>query len=450
MLPIKLDYANLAPDVTDEMVLNWQDMVDLSDKKVAHGGGAGSDYLGWVDPAAMMPDDQLAEIQRMADTIRSQSDALVVIGIGGSYLGSRAVIEALAETGSGAPTVYFVGNSLSARHHTDVLNAVKGKRFSINVVSKSGTTTEPAVAFRIFRDLLEAEVGKDEAKKRIVATTDRKRGALKKFADTEGYETLPIDDDIGGRYSVLSAVGLLPIAVAGIDIKALRQGAIDCAEACKTSDLSKNPAAFYAAGRNLLYRMGYDIEIFASFEPRLHYLAEWWKQLFGESEGKDHISLYPSSVDFTTDLHSMGQWIQQGRRLIIETFVVLDGGEPKLPIPEGGNEDELGYLAGRDISEVNQAAYQAVSLAHRDGGVPNQTVHLSELTAHSLGALLYFFERACGISGYLMGVNPFNQPGVEAYKKNMFGILHKPGSEAETDKVTKQLDQLAKDATVEY
>lgn len=448
MLPITIDFANLMPDVTREMVLNWQADIDLAQKKVMHGGGAGANYLGWINPEKMVSDHDLAEIQGLADKIREQSDALVVIGIGGSYLGARAVIEALG-TGDG-PVVFFAGNNLSAHHHHQVLEMVRNERFSINVVSKSGTTTEPAVAFRIFRDLLESNVGKNEAKHRIVATTDAKKGALRGFADTEGYATLPIGDDVGGRYSVLSAVGLLPIAVAGIDIVALRQGAIDCATACESGDVAANPAAFYAAARNLLYRQGYNIEILASFEPRLHYMAEWWKQLFGESEGKDHMSLYPSSIDLTTDLHSMGQWIQQGRRLITETFVIIDSNEIDIAIPEGGNEDELAYLAGKELGEVNMAAYRATSLAHRDGGVPNQTIHLPELTAYSLGTLIYFFERACGISGYLMGVNPFNQPGVEAYKKNMFGILKKPGSEDLTKQVTERMEQLPKDAVIAF
>ena len=432
MLPISFDYANLAPDVTAQMVKDWQDQVNLADSKVANGGGLGSDFLGWVHPGDMMPDDQLAEIKRLATQIRDDSQALIVIGIGGSYLGARAVIEALSHDG---PDIYYAGNNLSAYHHIDVARLIGERKFSINVVSKSGTTTEPAVEFRVYRELLESKIGKDGAKSRIVATTDRKKGALRTFANTEGYATLPIDDNVGGRYSVLSAVGMLPIAAAGIDIEALRQGAIDTANACKSVDVTENPSAFYAAARNLLYRQGYDIEIFASFEPRLHYTAEWWKQLFGESEGKDHISLYPSSVDFTTDLHSMGQWIQQGRRLITETFVVLDSGEPTLAIPQGGNEDELAYLAGKDLNFVNNAAYQAVALAHRDGGVPNATVHVSELNAYTMGSLIYFFERACGISGYLLGVNPFNQPGVEAYKQNMFGILNKPGSEEGSKRV---------------
>ena len=359
--------------------------------------GVEVDYLGWVDPAAMVSDDEIKHIKALAKRVQDNSDALVVIGIGGSYLGSRAVIEALG--GYGGPAVHFAGNSLSAHYHSDILAKLEGKRFSINAVSKSGTTTEPAVAFRVIRKALEDSVGKDAAKMRIIATTDEKKGALRHFASEEGYDTLRIADDVGGRYSVLSPVGLLPIAVAGIDIDALRQGAIDAAHASKNLKVESNPAAFYAAARNQLYRQGKEIEILASFEPRLHFVAEWWKQLYGESEGKDHMSLFPASVDFTSDLHSMGQWIQQGRRSIIETFLIVDGGEPSITIPAGSDLDELSYLEGKELTYVNEAAFRGTALAHRDGGVPNSTVHLSELSAYSLGALMYFFERACGISG---------------------------------------------------
>ena len=448
-LPISFDYGYLAPDVNLEEVKAFQDNVDLAHKKVTQGGGLGSDFLGWVDPAKIVSPDEVKTIKALAAQIRSDSDVLVSIGIGGSYLGARAVIEALGE-GNG-PDVIFAGNSLSAHEHTKFLKQIEGKRFSINAISKSGTTTEPAVAFRLFRDALEKSVGKDEAKKRIVATTDAKKGALRKFAEEEGYATLKIADDVGGRYSVLSPVGLLPIAVAGIDIDALLAGAKDVADATNDPDVTKNPAYFYAAARNLLYRKGYTTEIFASFEPRLHYIAEWWKQLTGESEGKDHISLFPASVDLTTDLHSMGQWIQQGRRNIIETFLILDGGEPNLAIPAAENDlDELGYLQGRPLSEVNRAAYEATSLAHRDGGVPNSTIHLEKLDAYSLGALLQFFERATGVSGYLMGINPFNQPGVEAYKTNMFALLGKPKFEKATEDVKARLAALPKDTTVRF
>ncbi len=448
-LPISFDYGYLAPDVALEEVKSFQDNVDLAHKKVTQGGGLGSDFLGWVDPAKIVSPEEVQTIKALAAQIRADSDVLVSIGIGGSYLGARAVIEALGE-GDG-PDVIFAGNSLSAHEHAKFLKQIEGKRFSINAISKSGTTTEPAVAFRLFRDVLEKSVGKDEAKKRIVATTDAKKGALRKFAEEEGYATLKIADDVGGRYSVLSPVGLLPIAVAGIDIDALLAGAKDVADATNDPDVTKNPAYFYAAARNLLYRKGYTTEIFASFEPRLHYIAEWWKQLTGESEGKDHISLFPASVDLTTDLHSMGQWIQQGRRNIIETFLILDGGEPGLAIPAAENDlDELGYLQGRPLSEVNRAAYEATSLAHRDGGVPNATIHLEKLDAYSLGALLQFFERAIGVSGYLMGINPFNQPGVEAYKTNMFALLGKPKFEKATEDVKARLAALPKDTTVRF
>jgi len=448
-LPISFDYGYLAPDVDFEEVKSFQDNIDLAHQKITHGGGLGSDFLGWVDPAKIISPEEVKAIHALSSQIRESSDVLISIGIGGSYLGARAVIEALGE-GDG-PQVIFAGNSLSAHDHAKSIRAVTGKRFSINAISKSGTTTEPAVAFRLFRGLLEETVGKVEAKKRIVATTDAKKGALRKFAEEEGYATLNIADDVGGRYSVLSPVGLLPIAVAGIDIDALLAGAKDTAAATQTVDVSKNPAYFYAAARNLLYRKGFSTEIFASFEPRLHYIAEWWKQLTGESEGKSHIGLFPASVDLTSDLHSMGQWIQEGPRTILETFVIIDGGEPTLAIPGAENNlDELGYLQGRPMSEVNKVAYEATSLAHRDGGVPNGTIHLSQFDAYSLGALLYFFERAIGISGYLMGVNPFNQPGVEAYKTNMFALLGKPKFEKATEEVKTRLAKLPKDTVVEF
>ncbi len=448
-LPLTLDYGYLAPDVDLEEVKAFQDNVDLAHKKVTQGGGLGSDFLGWVDPAKIVSADEVKTVKDLAKQLQDNSDVLVSIGIGGSYLGARAVIEALGI--SSGKEVIFAGNSLSAYEHTKFLKLLDGKRFAINAISKSGTTTEPAVAFRLFRDLLEKTVGKDEAKKHIVATTDAKKGALRKFADEEGYPTLVIADDVGGRYSVLSPVGLLPIAVAGIDIDALLSGAKDAADACSVTDVTKNPAYFYAAARNLLYRKGYSTEIFASFEPRLHYIAEWWKQLTGESEGKDHISLFPASVDLTTDLHSMGQWIQQGRRNIIETFVIIDGGEPDLKIPGAENDlDELNYLQGKPLTEVNHAAYQGTALAHRDGGVPNSTIHLAQLDAYSLGALLYFYERAIGVSGYLMGINPFNQPGVEAYKTNMFALLGKVKYEQATKDVEARLAAQPKDTLVTF
>lgn len=449
-LPLTIDAAHLAPDVTPDQVAAWKDYLAWASDTLVKGTGAGADFRGWLDPAAMVPDAQVTEIEGIAKDLRAKSDTLVTIGIGGSYLGARAVIEALAAPD--APTVHFAGNSLSATYHQRLLNAVGGQKVAVNVVSKSGTTTEPAVAFRFFRALVEKQAGAAGAKDLIVATTDAKRGALRKVANETGYRTLPIGDDVGGRYSVLSPVGLLPIAYAGIDIRALRQGAIDCAKAAASeSDPLKNPILFYAAARNLLYRKGYSVEVFSSFEPRLHYTAEWWKQLVGESEGKDHISLFPASLDMTTDLHSLGQYMQEGRRQVIETFVILDpASEPSLPLPPGDDADELGYLVGKPVAEINQAAYQATALAHRDGGVPNQTITLPRLDAYTLGFLLYFFERAIGVSGYLMGVNPFNQPGVEAYKKNMFALLSKPGYESETARLKEAVAQTPQGSTIAF
>ncbi|GAB4454017.1 MAG: glucose-6-phosphate isomerase [Armatimonadaceae bacterium] len=431
-LPIALDSAYLAPEVTLEMVSAWKDRLAWAHDTLVNGTGAGADFRGWLDPAAMVSDAEIAEIESVAADLRDKSETLVVIGIGGSYLGARAVIEALAA--ADARPVLFAGQNLSAHYHSHLLESLKGKRVAVNAVSKSGTTTEPAVAFRFLREFVEQNAGAD-AKDLIVATTDRKKGALRQVADTTGYRTFPIDDDVGGRYSVLSPVGLLPIAYAGVDIKALRQGAIDCARAATESDPLKNPILFYAAARNLLYNQGYAVEVLASFEPRLHYVLEWWKQLYGESEGKNGMSLFPASVELTTDLHSMGQYLQQGRRMLIETFLTIDGGEPDLPLPSGDDADELGYLTGKPMTEINRAAYQATALAHRDGGVPNMTLALSQLDAYSLGALLYFFERACGVSGYLLGVNPFDQPGVEAYKKNMFALLEKPGFQDKSERL---------------
>lgn len=449
-LPISFDYGYLAPDVDFDEVKSYQDNVDLAHKKVTMGGGLGSEYLGWVDPGKIVSTEEVQKIKDLAKQIQDNSDVMVSIGIGGSYLGARAVIEAVAMPGQG-PEVIFAGKSLSVHEHYGMLQRLHGKRFSIDAISKSGTTSEPSIAFRLFRDALEKSVGKEESRKRIVATTDASKGALRKLATDEGYATLNIANDIGGRYSVLSPVGLLPIAVAGVDIDALLAGARDTAAACANPDISKNPAYFYAAARNFLYLKGYTIEIFATFEPRLHYVAEWWKQLFGESEGKSHISFFPASVELTTDLHSMGQWIQQGRRTITETFVIVDGGEPNLLIPEADNNlDELDYLVGTSMADVNKAAYHATALAHRDGGVPNSTVHMTTRDAYSMGALLYFFERACGVSGYLMGINPFDQPGVEAYKSYMFALLGKPKFEKETAAVNARLEALPKDTIVEF
>lgn len=427
-VPVSLDYSYLLPEVTPEEIAAWQPRVTLAHQQLHERTGLGSDFLGWMQPTDIMPAAQLAAIETLAAQLREKANIMVVIGIGGSYLGARTVIEALALPG--APQVCYAGQTLSAEYTDQLLQALDGKRFCLNVISKSGTTTEPSVAFRLLRDLLERNVGKAAAKDLIIATTDPASGALRKLATQEGYQTFPIPGDVGGRYSVLTAVGMLPIAFVGIDIAQLLHGAINCAAACQDANLTSNPAYVYAVVRNLLYQKGKAIELLASFEPRLHFLAEWWKQLYGESEGKDGMSLFPASVEFTTDLHSMGQWIQQGRRNIFETFINIAGGLPNVAIPhDPENSDGLNFLTGTQVDDVNRRAFEGTVLAHREGGVPSMTLTLPELSAFTFGALLYFFQKACGLSGYLLGVNPFNQPGVESYKKNMFALLNKPGYE---------------------
>ena len=397
--------------------------------------GAGGDFTGWVRLPQEYDRQEFDRIQAAARRIQSDSRALVVIGIGGSYLGARGVIECLCSPNynlrrKDTPNIYFVGNGLSDRQLRETMELLEGGDFSVNVISKSGTTTEPAVAFRFFRELLEKKYGPDGAARRIYATTDRQKGALKSLADQAGYETFVVPDDIGGRYSVLTAVGLLPIAVAGIDIRALMQGAARMQEVCTAGDMEQNPAWQYAGARYQLYRAGKKIEILASYEPSFRFMSEWWKQLYGESEGKENKGLFPASVEFTADLHSMGQYIQQGERTLMETIVSI--GHPKHTLKiasDADNLDGLNYLAGKRIGEVNRMAEMGTMLAHVDGGVPNIRIELPELDEYYLGALLYFFEKACGISGYMLGVNPFDQPGVEAYKKNMFALLDKPGYE---------------------
>jgi glucose-6-phosphate isomerase len=448
-VPVSLDYSYLLPEVTPEEIASWQPMVTLAHDALQQHTGLGNDFLGWMDPRALMPEALLAEISTVAARLREQAEVMVVIGIGGSYLGARTVIESLRTPGG--PQVWYAGQTLSAAYTAQLLAALEHKTFCINVVSKSGTTTEPAMAFRLLRDLLERKVGKEKAKDLIVATTDPTSGALRKMANQEGYQTFPIPGDVGGRYSVYTAVGMLPIAFAGVDVEQLLNGAVACAAACQSAELAQNPAYTYAVVRNLLYRKGKEIELLVSFEPRLHYLAEWWKQLFGESEGKDQMGIFPASVEFTTDLHSMGQWIQEGRRTIYETFVAIAGGHPTVTIPsDPDNADGLNFLAGMSVDEVNRRAFQGTVLAHRDGGVPSMTITLPELTAATFGALLFFFEKACGISGYLLGVNPFNQPGVESYKKNMFALLNKPGYEEQCTKVTAAVQQNVGKHVVEF
>ena len=422
-LPIAINVEYLKPNVTRGMVENRHGLLRHVDKLLRNGKNKDGEFTGWLKPKSIISPEEMNRLKFTARRLRSETDVLLVIGIGGSYLGARAVIEALSDK---PDRVVYAGQNISAEYMKRLRADLKGKRVAINVISKSGTTTEPAIAFRMMKDL----VPKDKATKWIIATTDVNKGALLQMARKEGYETFVVPDNVGGRYSVLSAVGLLSIAYAGIDIDALISGADICAGLCANSDPVSNPAYFYALARNILYHQGISVELFASFEPRLHYFGEWWKQLFGESEGKENMALFPASVDFTTDLHSMGQYIQEGRRILCETFLIIEGGENSLTIPlQTDDSDELNYLAGREISYVNFKAYEATSKAHFAGSVPNMTVLLEKLDAYSMGALIYFFEIACAISGLLMGVNPFDQPGVEAYKNEMFKLLGKPGYE---------------------
>ena len=408
----------------------------LRDAQVALEGktGRGSDFLGWLDLPLCYDREELARVKRAAETIRRGSRALVVIGIGGSYLGARGVIECLRSPHynlkcDGDPRVFFIGNGLSGDALAEVLDLVRDTDFSVNVISKSGTTTEPAVAFRFFRTLLEEKYGEAGAAKRIFATTDRKKGALKALADEKGYETFTVPDDVGGRYSVLTAVGLLPIAVAGIDVDALLRGAAAMREVCRES-APQNPAWQYAAARYALYQSGVKVEMLACYEPSFRFMAEWWKQLFGESEGKEGKGLFPASLEFTADLHSMGQYIQQGERILAETVVRFAPSQNRLAVPyDDCDGDGLNYLAGRSLDDVLLQAMDATYLAHVEGGVPNLILQCGEKNENTLGALIYFFEYACALSAYLLGVNPFEQPGVEDYKKNMFALLGKPGYE---------------------
>ena len=404
-------------------------------EKLQSGSGAGGEFTGWVHLPRDYDREEFARIQAAAARIQAGSKALVVIGIGGSYLGARGVIECLCSPNynlkrKDTPNIYFVGNGLSSDALGEVLDLVADVDFSVNVISKSGTTTEPAVAFRFFREALEKKYGREGARERIYATTDKARGALKSLADAEGYETFVVPDDVGGRYSVLTAVGLLPIAVAGVDLEKLMAGAADMMETCRKADLASNPAWQYAAARSDLYAQGKKIEILAGYEPRFRFFAEWWKQLYGESEGKENKGLFPASVEFTADLHSMGQYIQQGERHMFETVVRFGPSRSKLQVPyDEADGDGLNFLAGKDMDFIATQAMDGTLLAHVEGGVPNLIVRAGSIDAYTCGELIYFFEYACGLSGYLLGVNPFDQPGVEAYKKNMFALLGKPGYE---------------------
>ena len=411
---------------------------------LVNGTGAGNDFIGWVDLPVNYDREEFARIQAAAKKIQSDSKALVVIGIGGSYLGARAVVELLKSPNYNAlpkntPDIYFAGNGISSDAVTEILAMIGDRDFSVNVISKSGTTTEPAIAFRIFKAALEKKYGVEGAKSRIYATTDKARGALKTLASREGYESFVVPDNVGGRYSVLTAVGLLPIACCGIDIEALMHGA----QAEREDTLKRgveSAAVQYAMSRQALYADGKNIEILAAYEPAFRFMAEWWKQLYGESEGKENKGIFPAAVDFSTDLHSMGQWIQEGERTIYETVISVEKTQHSLQVPsDEANLDGLNFLAGKHVDEVNKMAELGTQLAHVDGGVPNMRIVIPALNEESIGGLLYFFEIACGISGYILGVNPFNQPGVEAYKKNMFALLNKPGYEEESKAIQARL-----------
>ncbi|MCI8403438.1 MAG: glucose-6-phosphate isomerase [Clostridia bacterium] len=438
MSSISFDYSRALPFMEQNEIDNMAVFVEQAHNMLHNKTGVGNDFLGWVELPEKYDKDEFARIKKAADKIRSDSDVLIVIGIGGSYLGARAAIEMLQHSFYNAldadkrksPVIFFAGNNISSTYMADLLEAIEGKDISVNVISKSGTTTEPAIAFRIFKELLENKYGKAEAAKRIYATTDKARGALKSLADSEGYETFVVPDDVGGRYSVLTAVGLLPIAAAGIDIDKMMQGAKDAQDEYANPNLEENQCYQYAVVRNALSRKGKAIELMVNYEPALHYFGEWWKQLYGESEGKDNKGIFPAAADFSSDLHSMGQYIQQGQRILIETALLVETPRKNIEIKATeDNLDGLNFLAGKTIDFVNSKAAQGTALAHMDGQVPNLSVTIPALDAYNFGKLVYFFEKACGMSGYLLGVNPFDQPGVEAYKKNMFALLGKPGYE---------------------
>lgn len=434
---IKLNYSKASEFINDDEIKNMKTAVLSAQKTLDEKNGAGCDYLGWTTLPANYDINEFERIKKAAAKIRENSDVLVVIGIGGSYLGAKAALDMLTNSfynlldknDRKAPQILFAGNSISSNYLHDLVNLVKDKDISVNVISKSGTTTEPALAFRIFKELLEKKYGKDGARERIFATTDKAKGTLKSLSDTEGYETFVIPDDVGGRFSVLTPVGLLPIAVAGIDIDAMMQGAKDAMEEYK-KPYEENDCLKYAALRNILLRKGKTTEIMVNYEPCMQYFSEWWKQLFGESEGKDGKGIFPASVNFSTDLHSMGQYIQDGARIIFETVLKVDEPTNDIIIDEvDGNIDGLNFLAGKGVNYVNSKAFEGTLLAHTDGNVPNIVINIPKIDAYHFGNLVYFFEKACGVSGYILGVNPFNQPGVEAYKKNMFALLGKPGYE---------------------
>lgn len=445
---VSFDYSATKKFISNDEMNMMETIAEGAKKRLLSKSGAGNDFLGWIDLPVDYDKDEFARIQAAAKKIQSDSEVLLVIGIGGSYLGARAAIEFLRHSFYNSvskeirktPEIYYVGNNISSTYISHLIETIGDRDFSVNIISKSGTTTEPAIAFRVFKKLLTEKYGKEEAAKRIYATTDKEKGALKNLATEEGYESFVVPDDVGGRFSVLTAVGLLPIAVSGADIAKLMEGAASMRERCLNNSYEDNDAVLYAAVRNILLRKGKSIEILANYEPALHYVNEWWKQLYGESEGKDQKGIFPAAVDLTTDLHSMGQFIQDGQRTMFETVVNLEKSTCEIILEEEEVDlDGLNYLAGKSVDFVNKSAMKGTLLAHTDGDVPNLIVNLPEQTEFYLGELFYFFEFACGVSGYILGVNPFDQPGVESYKKNMFALLGKPGFEAQREELLKRL-----------
>ena len=445
---VTFDYSLTENVISADEIKSMEKITNDAKELLLSKEGAGSDFLGLIDLPIDYDKEEFARIQKAAEKIQSDSEVLLVIGIGGSYLGARAAIEFLrhgfynnvSKEIRKTPEIYYCGNNLSGTYLSQLIDVIGDRDFSVNIISKSGTTTEPAVAFRIFKEMLEKKYGKEEAAKRIYATTDKQKGALKTLATEEGYESFVVPDDVGGRFSVLTAVGLLPIAVSGADIAKLMEGAASMRELCLDKDFADNDSMKYAAIRNILLRKGKSVEILCNYEPAFHYVAEWWKQLYGESEGKDNKGIFPAAADFSSDLHSMGQYIQEGQRILFETALLVENPRKNIEIQATeDNIDGLNFLAGKTIDYVNSKAAQGTALAHTDGQVPNLAVIVPALDAYNFGKMVYFFEKACGLSGYLLGVNPFDQPGVEAYKKNMFALLGKPGYESEKDALEARL-----------
>lgn len=448
MQNIKFDYSQASSFIREDEVKQMEELTLLAKETLVQKRGAGNDFLGWIDLPVAYDKEEFARIKQATKKIQEDSEVLIAIGIGGSYLGAKAAIEFLRHSFYNTvskevrktPEIYFAGQNISATYLQDLIEVIGDRDFSVNIISKSGTTTEPAIAFRVFKEMLEKKYGKEEAAKRIYATTDKARGSLKSLADAEGYETFVVPDDVGGRFSVLTAVGLLPIAVSGADIDLLMKGAADAREITLSAPYEENDALKYAAVRNILHGKGKDIEILANYEPNLHFVGEWWKQLYGESEGKDQKGIFNAAVDLTTDLHSLGQFIQDGSRNIMETVMNIETMDQEVVLKEEAVDlDGLNYLAGKTMDFVNKNAMRGTVLAHTDGGIPVMMINIAKRDEYSLGQLFYFFEFAVGVSGYLSGVNPFDQPGVESYKKNMFALLGKPGFEKEREELLKRL-----------